>query len=205
MGKVSLKLILYVEANSDHKNAFRGTQNCQEIELCWHFLIPVIRQIPFTFMWDIKFTQVLWVKNCIIQIKIWEDFLHCYYQHSYTQIVQGCLWTRICHEYGFAFVVLQLRHHIDGFITISYISFPSASDLPDHQIHCSLSSVFPLTSPFCCALLAAVTSRSILVVPEQWQHLCPNTASGRAGCNQELFGFLRKRKHFQKREGWRQN
>lgn len=74
-------------------------------------------------MWDIS--QVLWVKNCIMQIKIWEDFFLCFYQHSYTQILQGCLWTCICHKYGFAFVVLQLRHDTDGFITTSYISLPS--------------------------------------------------------------------------------
>lgn len=125
MGKFALKLILYVEANPDHKNAFKGSHHCQEIELCCHFLILGIRQTPSTLMWDIKLTQVLWVKNCIMQIKIWEDFFLCYYQHSCTQILQGCLWTCIFHEYGFAFVVLQLRHHTDGFITTSYISFPS--------------------------------------------------------------------------------
>lgn len=31
-----------------------------------------------------------------MQIKIWEDFFLCFYQHSYTQILQRCLWTCIC-------------------------------------------------------------------------------------------------------------
>lgn len=56
---------------------------------------------------------------------------------------------------------------------------------------------FPMNLSLLLCSPCSMTSRSIFVVPEQWQHLCLNTASRRAGWNQELFGFLRKREHFQ--------